>query len=408
MKKLIFLFLLLTSFLTAQVMWQIKKDTVVKWYYQEGDEFDSNSVNTSYWKYVPSASHNIYTNKEQQYYTQGDNHIMSNGTLKLIAKKEPAMRITVDGRNENDSLIENKKFYGINKQYYYYTSGQVETIKSFAYGFFECRFKLPKEKGYWPAIWLHGGDPNEEIDLMEGKGERPKSIHIDTHCPNRCDQINLMFQKRSFGGWVKTKYDFTQEFNVIACDWDTNEVRFYLNGESIGISKVKFNLEKFFTLNLAIPSNNGPFKPGPNKKDSVDVSFEIDYFRIWKKDQNNKSKTIKIAIFKPVNELSKPLLCKSSFKSKSKLVYGNKKDHTKEGVFITYLNTNSFIQVTALGKFGNEKFIYQIFNADKKEIKTGKIDQQIFTIQKTGLSKGEYDIVINYKDTLLKQSFLVD
>ena len=66
-----------------------------------------------------------------------------------------------------------------------YVSGMLTSQKSFSqkYGYFEIRSKIPVGAGVWPAFWLlannHGWPP--EIDVMEGRGERPGDLVMTTH-----------------------------------------------------------------------------------------------------------------------------------------------------------------------------------------------------------------------------------
>lgn len=385
-------------------MWQFKPDTVVTWSYQEGDEFNGDKVNTDYWKFLTGPAHTIYTNKEQQYYSIGKNHIVSDGSLKLIAKKEPSLRLTFDGRKPTDSIIERGRFYGLNERLFTYTSGQIETVKPFYSGYFECRLKFSDIKGFWPAFWLHGGDPNEEIDMLESKTERPKHLHIDVHCPNRCDLVQLMFQKRSFGGWVKTKKDFTKEFNIVACDWDKEYVRFYLNGELIGVSDAKLHLEKFLTLNLAVPADDGPFKPGPDKNNTNDCVFEIDYVRVWQKEQNLPRKISREENgFTQLDTALKIVDSKQS-KSKGKLLFSEKT--RQDDVFISCYHNSKNIQLTCLGVFQKSVPSIEIRDSNNMLVYQKTLGRQINTIEKDLFRTGEYVLIVNYLGKDVSMSFV--
>jgi len=51
------------------------------------------------------------------------------------------------------------------------------------YGYFEIRAKVPIGTGVWPAFWLladDGGWP-PEIDVLEGRGQRPGDLVMTTH-----------------------------------------------------------------------------------------------------------------------------------------------------------------------------------------------------------------------------------
>src|ERR1700736_1814761 len=66
-----------------------------------------------------------------------------------------------------------------------YTSGILTTQSSFSqkYGYFEIRSKIPIGTGVWPAFWMlanDGGWP-PEIDVLEGRGQRPGDLAMTTH-----------------------------------------------------------------------------------------------------------------------------------------------------------------------------------------------------------------------------------
>ncbi|PTL77230.1 family 16 glycosylhydrolase [Vitiosangium sp. GDMCC 1.1324] len=115
------------------------------------DEFDGTSVNTANWSYIT----NIHVNSEQQQYTTSGNNVqVSNGTLKLIARRE-----------SNNG--------------YPFTSGRLESAgkKEFSHGAVEARLKMPVGPGLWPAFWLLGNDIGSvgwpacgELDIMENVG----------------------------------------------------------------------------------------------------------------------------------------------------------------------------------------------------------------------------------------------
>lgn len=390
-------------------MWQINKDTVVTWYYSDGDEFKTNKLNIDKWSYSYGWARTIYANKEQQYYTEGRNHILNGNTLSLTAKKENIVARTIDQYSDSDTIKNNGKFYSLNKTSFDYSAGMIQSKTKYNKGYFECRVKLPKQEGYWPAFWLYGGSPNEEIDMLEGKTERKNQIHIDTHCPNKCDLVNLFLQKKSYGGWVKTEYKFTEEFNIIACDWDDEKIKFYLNGECIGIVKVKFDAEKHIVFNIAVPSDNGPFHPGPDIKDTTTAFFEIDYVRVWNNGitENQNGKKTNNLIIETNVENSKPILTERKSKTKGKLTYGKKIEHKNEDVFISCFENENNLQIYSLGIFDENKPTYTISDNTKKYF-SGTIDKQIFDINKASLANGEYNLNITVNGKSVVKKFYVN
>ncbi len=160
--------------------------------------------------------------------------------------------------------------------------------EKFRYGYFECKCKMPEGQGYWPAFWLYGGNPNEEIDFMEGKGERPKQYHVDIHCPNRCDRVKQygIFDK-PFGHWVRSKSTLLDEWVLFSGKWTPQGVAFYLNGELVATHATTFETEMNLIANFSMAQDNAPFSPGANKKTRYPAKFEVDYMRVWDIDQGD-------------------------------------------------------------------------------------------------------------------------
>jgi len=154
--------------------------------------------------------------------------------------------------------------------------------EKFRFGYFECKCKMPEGQGYWPAFWLYGGNPNEEIDFMEGKGERLKQYHVDIHCPNRCDRVKQfgMFDK-PFGHWVRSKSKLLNEWVVFSGKWTPQGVAFYLNGELVATHQTTFETAMNLIANFSMAQDNGPFSPGENRKTRYPAQFEVDYMRVW-------------------------------------------------------------------------------------------------------------------------------
>ncbi len=400
MKKLIILSIALclqALNTNAQVKWQFNKDTVITWYYQEGDEFNGTSINKEYWNDSYGWARTLYMNKEQQYYTPYKNHDVNNGTLKLSVIRDTITAKITDWKPDNDSVLGDGKFYSLNRKSFKYKAGMIETKKTFTKGYFECRFKLPEEKGYWPAFWLHGGSPNEEIDIMECKTERQTELHIDTHCPNRCDYyVSTLFNKRSYGSWVKVKTNFVSAFNTVACEWDEEKVRFYLNGECIGISKVQFLIPKLITLNIAVPSDDGPFKPGPDPGIVVPSNFEIDYVRVWSKDKLQQRQAESTA-FAVANQTPQSLGSESLLKKKNKFFYGKKEDHINNGIQIECLPQGKNWNFQVMGNVEGEFPEMKLVSANGQTVLTKKLDQTSVMLSESEFNTGSYTCVVTWK-----------
>ncbi len=345
MNNLFFILLvLLTTNSFAQRMWQINKDTVINWYYQDGDEFNDSTLNTEKWAYQFGWARSIYGNKEQQYYTDGSNHTLKDGKLNLYAKREKVTAKLVDYLPPTDSIKINDKFYKYNLQDFNYTSGMLQSKKNFQYGFFEIKCKIPKQKGFWPAFWLYGGTPNEEIDWIESKTEKPNQIHVGRHSKIKSEnkfRAGWHIKKKWWGDWLKFKGNLNQDFNIISGEWDQEYIKYYLNGECIAYTKLKMPEHKSLVANLAVPSNNGPFKPGPDTLITRSEDMVIDYIRVWTNDETKQlTKSRNTEISKKFHT-THSTLAKSTLKSKTKMHYGGKKIHKNDGLFVTLSPANS-------------------------------------------------------------------
>ena len=246
-----------------EAIWQLLQDgSIVRWAYSGGDEFNGTSLDLNKWYTCVDGWNREHGPGEELQYYLDDNIVLDNGILKLIAKEEPGYYNV--WRFDGGAHIEQK--------YFKYTSGWIQTKQKFKYGLFEIRVKLPEGKGLWPAFWLFGGNPDEEFDIFEYKGETPNRIHYDMHCPNGC---------QNFGDWITVNGNFSDGFNVIMGEWGPNATFWYLNGREFTIWFGNLYYQASVIANLAIATNFGPFSPGPDNSTMFPSIFEIDYIRIW-------------------------------------------------------------------------------------------------------------------------------
>lgn len=238
---------------SAQVVVVIK--TSVIW----SDEFDiPGAPDPTKWGYDIGTGSGGWGNNELEYYTsRSDNVIVSNGTLKIIAKKE-----SYSGSG--------------------YTSARLLTrgLYAFQYGKIEIRAKLPAGKGTWPGIWMLGSNfatvgwpACGEIDIMEQDGSHKTTVLGTMHYPT---------QKNPNGdGGTTIVNTATSDFHRYAAIWSAasiqilvDDVVFYTLPNSSGLP---FNQNFFVILNLAMGGNLGG---------TVDPAFtadqlEIDYVRVY-------------------------------------------------------------------------------------------------------------------------------
>ena len=254
-----------------------------EWSLVWSDEFDGNKLDTSKWAYETGSGHN----NEKQYYTK-DNLTVSDGTLKITAKKE-----SVGGYN--------------------YTSGRIETItgdgqKLFAtkYGKIEARIKLPAGTGLWPAFWMMPADSeygtwplSGEIDIMEARGRVLNEVNGTIHF-GETRPFN-----RSIGGTYQlpSNTDIT-DYHVYGIEWKENVIIWYVDGVeffrtsnwytmndgNVAEYPAPFNKEFYLILNLAV---GGDYDGGklPSSSD-LPGTMEVDYVRVYHNNAGYSSSNI--------------------------------------------------------------------------------------------------------------------
>jgi beta-glucanase (GH16 family) len=219
------------------------------------DEFNTDGApDPTKWSYDLGAGG--WGNDEAQTYTNNAaNSIVSNGTLKITAKRNGSSNYT------SARLKSENKF-------------------DFTYGKVECRAKLPVGAGTWPAIWLLGKNYATntwpacgEIDIMEHRGYDPNRIHGSLHYPGR------------FGGNANTNTTLinnaASQFHDYKVIWTPSSIRFFVDNvlfhSFANSGSVPFNSDFFLILNVAMGGTFG----GSIDPNFSEAAMEIDYIRVY-------------------------------------------------------------------------------------------------------------------------------
>lgn len=236
------------------------------------DEFDvDGSFNTANWtaEVVPPENGGWYNGEKQHYTDRADNVYVSNGTLKIVAKKETYTY-------NNTSTKE-------------YTSARIITQDKveFTYGRLDVRAKLPSGNGVWPAIWMLGANFDTvgwpacgEIDIMENWGHEGTVVHSAMHT-TACSGVSGCANVRVGTTDVPTLASEFHEYSII---WNENEVKFLIDGVSRyryaptnkNNDNWPYNADQFIILNVAM--GGSWFEIDPNFTEST---MEVDYVRLY-------------------------------------------------------------------------------------------------------------------------------
>lgn len=232
------------------------------------DEFNGNYLDTNTWNYEIGTGSWGWGNNEQQYYT--DRNIkVSNGTMKITAKRED---------------------YGRMK----YTSSRITTKnkKNFKYGKIEARIKMPKFKGVWPAFWMLGANQDSvgwpkcgEIDIMEAINDE-NLVYGTLHWFNDPGNNNA-----DSGSSVAVAN--RTEYHVYGVEWTADKLRWYVDGKvyrTMDVSNDSFSevrKEYFVIFNMAI----GGQWPGYDIDETAfPATMEVDWVRAYKKVEETTTK----------------------------------------------------------------------------------------------------------------------
>ena len=234
------------------------------------DEFDvDGAVASSNWtaETIPPNSGSWFNGEKQHYTDRLDNAYVSDGTLKIVAKKE-----TYTFQNSTKE----------------YTSARLITKDKyeFTYGRIDVRAKLPSGDGTWPAIWTLGANIDTvswpacgEIDIMEHWGYDPGIVSSATHTTacngNNCDTMTV-------GSTTLSDYD--TEFHVYSVEWNEDELNFLIDGNfryryrpsPKTTDNWPYSEDQFIILNIAM--GGAWFEIDPNFTEAV---MEVDYVRVY-------------------------------------------------------------------------------------------------------------------------------
>jgi beta-glucanase (GH16 family) len=223
------------------------------------DEFNNaGAPDPAKWNYDIGTGSSGWGNNESQYYTsRSENVTVSNGTIKIIARKE-----SYSGSS--------------------YTSARLITRDKFVfkYGRVEARAKLPAGIGTWPAIWMLGFNIGTvgwpacgEIDIMEHVGSQLNKIYGTVHYPG--------FSGGNAVGGTTIISNATTEFHIYAMEWSETAIRFFVDGTLYftfaNNTSIPFNHNFFLLMNVAMGGNfGGTIDPAFSQ-----AQMEVDYIRVY-------------------------------------------------------------------------------------------------------------------------------
>ena len=206
-------------------------------------------------------------NGEWERYRDADNHRIAGNVLELIARAP---------RGLTEGAIE---------------SGMLRSKWTGEYGYFECRMKVPRGRGLWPAFWLNPEDAHwpPEIDIVEivnnGRDTTRNSFH-NVH-PGRPGDASDVATKLDRWGSYRPNFDYADGFHTFAVKWTQDRVIHYVDNVEIAERRFVWRHESgrdagpaHVLLNLAV---GGKWPEPPTDPGEFPAVLQVDYVRIWQK-----------------------------------------------------------------------------------------------------------------------------
>lgn len=246
------------------------------------DEFnESGTIDSEKWfqQTRPIINGQSWANGEIQHYTNRvDNSYMSNGSLKILAKKETYTNLSVTKD---------------------YTSARLNSKFAFTHGKIQIRAKMPIGVGTFPALWMLGQNIDEtggywaathgttswpscgEIDIIEHWGTNQNFVQSALH------------NQSSSGGTVnkggRSISDASTEFHLYTLEWNANKMIFSVdnikhytyNPENKNGQNWPYDAPQYLLFNVAIlPEISSTF---------TESAMEIDYVRVYQESVASSS-----------------------------------------------------------------------------------------------------------------------
>ena len=242
------------------------------------DGFDGTELDASKWAHDLGTGHQYgltgWGNGELQCY-QRENTLVSDGTLKIIAKEEP------------DGVADPFSTRVMN-----YSSSKIITAElyTFRYGRVQARIKTVVGQGFWPAFWMLPTDGNwpcdGEIDIMEQgnriTGNTEAEITTGAAHLGPCSEGGSTY--RTFSRTIDSG-SYADDFHVYEVRWEPNKISWYV--DDVYLFHVTpddypseytwpFNTSEWFLMiNLAIDQD------GPNAETQFPSQIEVDWVRVY-------------------------------------------------------------------------------------------------------------------------------
>lgn len=257
---------------------------------------DRSKWQTTFWQ--GSSQRSLFANGEAQYYMDKD--YGGAGNLPVDQRPNPFSFdtpgvLTISAFKVPESLWKNY-WMGAERPF---CSGLLISDRRFTcqYGYVEGRFKLPANRGAWPAFWLLGDDPSKptpdtahewgpEVDVFEFFGHRPAKHSAGVIVRPGEPEPSFKF------GYHEVGFDVTKDFHTWGFEWDADHMVWTFDGKQWARTDTPASMKRpmYLLINLAVGGTwysqemkaaGKDCKPWEVDESSMPWKMQCDYVRAY-------------------------------------------------------------------------------------------------------------------------------
>lgn len=236
------------------------------------DEFEADELDTEKWHIQGTDGFyrsNFYGRAPSEFSL--DNVRVEDGKLKIQTRWEP------DYPFREELGYDDTKFENI-------TTAAVISKAQFQYGYMEIKAKAANAS-ISSAFWMTGN--KSELDIFEhmGRPAQQHKKHLETEIWSSVhDWSKPRGETKAWTDRLQLPFKVAEDFNVYACEWHPDGLKFYVNGEQI--RDVSRDDVKPWVLTgpmwVWMDSEAFPWHGLPTE-DELPADYEIEYVRIWQR-----------------------------------------------------------------------------------------------------------------------------
>jgi beta-glucanase (GH16 family) len=246
------------------------------------DEFNRSGLDPASWNVLNNSTYGDGNNELACLTNRPQNIAESNGVLRLQARRESGLkcgnydRRFPQGRNYSSAMIN--------------TQGK----RTFKYGYFEIRAKLPTQtgssQGLWPAFWLrpaHGGIG--ELDVLEAIGSaQGSSTEVNKVHQTIWYDYNGTYPKQTNVAPLRSGSATSGGYHTYAIKWAPGLLQWIVDGHVTYTRTAAttpwldraFNQPFYFRLNLSV---GGSWPGSPSAGTNLPASYAVDYIHVYQR-----------------------------------------------------------------------------------------------------------------------------